>query len=456
MLSFRGILAILLLLIPCHASAQGKIGTATRVVNQVTADKLPIVSGDGVLQNQTIEVAPQSLVELKLNDDTIMALGAGASLVLDELIYDPAKPSRNSVAVSLVKGAFQFITGTSEKHSYKITTPSASLGIRGTVFDVYIAPDGTEWLLLHKGSVDVCDKKGRCRIIDDPCNVIRLSPDGALGEPGAFSTRVNFQEVRFEDAFPFVDNPPLANNVVYHTRSQVEQNQCAGPAKPPSEQYAHIAPKPPSSPAPVSTPTALEPPATLIAWTGFRIGIVVGHAKQDEQSIDIHCPCDDDVFQRYALNQDGFVGGLQAGYDWRFGFLVLGVETDISYAGLDSESVLVNDVDLFIGNSDASQDLRWLGLIRGRAGLTFGNFLVFATAGLAGGDVDYDYRLSDPNGSSQIYRGGFPQRLRVGLDCRRWRRIWAGIDIAPDGIPLLRSGLGTVERPNHRHGPSNG
>ena len=394
MLWLRRILTIVFLIVPSQVFAQERIGTAVRIVNQVTADKSPIVTGDGVSQNQTIEVAPQSLGELKLKDNTILALAAGARLVLDKLVYDPAKSSGNSVAVSLAKGAFRFITGAAEKRSYKITTPSAVLAIRGTVFDIYIAPNGSEWLLLHEGSVEVCNKQGRCRVIDNPCNVLRLSPDGAIGRPGAFSTRVNNQEVQFDEAFPFVDNPPFANDVVYHTRSQVEQNQCSKPVEPRGTQRADVSP-PPQSYTPISTPAPVAAaPATIIDWTGFHVGIVVGRSWENNQSIDVACPCDDSVFQRYALNQDGFVGGVQAGYDVRLGLLILGVETDISYANLDQDTVQVNNADVFIGDLDASQDLRWLGTLRGRAGLTFSNLLIFATAGLAGGDVDYNYRLN--------------------------------------------------------------
>ncbi len=56
----RLILTVFLASLPSLVSAQERIGTAVRIVNKVTADQALIATGDGVSQNQTIEVAPDS------------------------------------------------------------------------------------------------------------------------------------------------------------------------------------------------------------------------------------------------------------------------------------------------------------------------------------------------------------------------------------------------------------
>ena len=122
----RLLLAVLLASVPSWVAAQEPIGTAIRIVNKVTADQTPLATGDGVAQNQTIEVAPNFLGELRLKDETLVAVGAGGRLVLDKFVYDPAKSSED-IAVRLVGGAFRFITGTASKRAYKITTPSSAL-----------------------------------------------------------------------------------------------------------------------------------------------------------------------------------------------------------------------------------------------------------------------------------------------------------------------------------------
>ncbi len=217
---------------------------------------------------------PRTLLgELKLNDDTILALGPSARLVLDKFVYDPTKGSQ-SIAVRLTQGAFRFITGSATKRAYKISTPSAVLAIRGTVFDVYIAPNGVEWLLLHEGSLEVCNTRGDCRLLKDQCDVMRLSPSGGIGNPGALRTSFGDDNVAFEDAFPFVENPPFAADAVLHTRQQIEQNQCPRPydLRPQRADFLPpqtIGPLPPSAPAPPSLISAIP-----------SIGIAIGAAVE--------------------------------------------------------------------------------------------------------------------------------------------------------------------------------
>lgn len=58
------------------------VGSATKVVNRVTAEfqtnARDLATGDGVRQDETIAVEPKGLGEIKLNDDTKLALGPGA------------------------------------------------------------------------------------------------------------------------------------------------------------------------------------------------------------------------------------------------------------------------------------------------------------------------------------------------------------------------------------------
>ncbi|MBR0991925.1 porin family protein [Bradyrhizobium japonicum] len=71
----------------------------------------------------------------------------------------------------------------------------------------------------------------------------------------------------------------------------------------------------------------------------------------------------------------GFVGGVQAGYNFQNGPWVFGVEGDIQAAGAD---------DTFAPWKFSNP---WFGTIRGRAGYAFNNILFYGTAGLAFGEL---------------------------------------------------------------------
>lgn len=71
----------------------------------------------------------------------------------------------------------------------------------------------------------------------------------------------------------------------------------------------------------------------------------------------------------------GFVGGVQAGYNFQNGPWVFGVEGDIQAAGAD---------DTFAPWKFSNP---WFGTLRGRAGYAFSNVLFYGTAGLAFGEL---------------------------------------------------------------------
>ncbi len=195
-------------LVTSPVKAADPIGAAVVVVNQVTAmynrDTRTLTQGGDVHQDELIEVATDASSELKLNDETKMALGPGAKLMLDKFVYDGEK-SKANIAVNLVKGAFRFVTGVAAKPSYVVRVPQASITVRGTIFDVFVQDNGISWLLLHEGGVTVCNERGKCRDLDEPGKLIRIS-DGDVGEPSRWTNLK--QKTNFDDAFPFVDKKP--------------------------------------------------------------------------------------------------------------------------------------------------------------------------------------------------------------------------------------------------------
>jgi outer membrane immunogenic protein len=71
----------------------------------------------------------------------------------------------------------------------------------------------------------------------------------------------------------------------------------------------------------------------------------------------------------------GVEGGFEAGYNWQNGAFVFGGETDINLSDAN---------DTFAPWQFSNP---WFGTLRGRAGFAAGNVLVFATAGLAYGEL---------------------------------------------------------------------
>ncbi|HWV79954.1 MAG TPA: outer membrane protein [Hyphomicrobiaceae bacterium] len=79
---------------------------------------------------------------------------------------------------------------------------------------------------------------------------------------------------------------------------------------------------------------------------------------------------------------DGAFGGVQAGYNFRTGSLVYGIEGDISAAGISGSTACPND------DFSCHSDIRWLGSVRLRAGFTTGPLLVYGTGGFGFGRIE--------------------------------------------------------------------
>jgi len=80
-----------------------------------------------------------------------------------------------------------------------------------------------------------------------------------------------------------------------------------------------------------------------------------------------------------VIEPAGLAGGGQVGYNWQSGQLVLGVETDIQFSSAD---------DTFAPYKFSNP---WFGTLRGRAGVAFNNILLYATLGLAYGDLKGEF-----------------------------------------------------------------
>lgn len=207
-----------------QAASGDPIGDARTIVSVVKADfekqERDLSVGDNVRQNEVIEVSGDGRGEFRLNDDTKLALGPGSRLVLDKFVYDSDKKA-GSIVLDLTKGAFRFITGVASKPTYVIKTPNASITVRGTIFDLFILPDQTVWLLLHQGAIEVTAAKNVCRVLYQPGQLMRVTSNGSVGTPVSWKELPGHDDVPFDTAFPFVAKAPQFDPVPVMERAVI-------------------------------------------------------------------------------------------------------------------------------------------------------------------------------------------------------------------------------------------
>lgn len=192
-----------------HATEDSGIGTAIAITTNVTGaspptDTIVLKTGDAVFQNEVIVTDEKGIGQFEFADKTRLAIGPGSTVVIDNFVYD-SDSSKAKVVINLTQGAMRFITGKSDHNAYQIVTPTATIGVRGTVFDVYTKPDGEIAIAMIDGAVDVCPKFGACRVHNVIGKFLHMT------STGVFSLRDKWdgtflQGVSFKAALPFLND----------------------------------------------------------------------------------------------------------------------------------------------------------------------------------------------------------------------------------------------------------
>ncbi len=162
--------ASLLVCVAGGALANSQIGAAQLVVNNVTGtlasthEQAPLRAGIDVFQNETISTGKTSASRVVFQDRTELSVGPLSEVVLDQFVFDP-DPSKSKVALSIAKGVARFSSGLLPKQDYELKTPTATIGIRGTLLTITVSPTRVSTISVQTGSAFVT-AQGRTVTVD--------------------------------------------------------------------------------------------------------------------------------------------------------------------------------------------------------------------------------------------------------------------------------------------------
>ena len=169
----------------------------------------PLRSGMEVASGDAITTDRNGVVQLVFVDETKIAIGPNSHMVLDVTMLRGNRKAKN-FAVQALGGSFRFISGKSRKRAYSVKTPSATMAVRGTTFDMWVASGQQSAMLVLQGTVQMCGLQGSCRSTGRQCSLYATSSGGSVGRP--------VDQAQYDKAlqlgFPFVQSqagllPPL-------------------------------------------------------------------------------------------------------------------------------------------------------------------------------------------------------------------------------------------------------
>jgi hypothetical protein len=159
------------LVLACAAAypvaAQTAAGLAQYTSGQVTVSKgtgaaTPLVKGDAIQSGDTITTGEKGSAQMRFSDGGFIALHGNSKFSVNGYV-DAKDGSKDQFLVSLLTGGMRAITGLIGKrnpNNYKVTTPTAVIGIRGSGFNVVHNANGTLSVTTELDAIDVCNAGG--------------------------------------------------------------------------------------------------------------------------------------------------------------------------------------------------------------------------------------------------------------------------------------------------------
>ncbi|MEO6013144.1 MAG: FecR family protein [Devosia sp.] len=179
----RHVAAVLLIAAPSlalAAPAGNAVGVDPMADAGANGQSRTLVVGADVFIGDLVETGSKGQVQILFADNTELVVGPNSALTIEDyLIRNDG--SAGKLAVDMLSGAFRFATGDSAKNLYEINTPTGTIGIRGTNFDVFVQKGGPADILLYHGKIKFCTDAGVCKILSDFCQ---------LGQIGSTETKI--------------------------------------------------------------------------------------------------------------------------------------------------------------------------------------------------------------------------------------------------------------------------
>lgn len=113
-----------------------------------------LVVGADVSVGETVVTGPSGNVQLLFDDQTRLVVGPRSALRIETYLLNGNRADK--FGVNALAGTFRFISGNSPKSAYSINTPTASIAVRGTEFDLTVG-GGRSFVMLFEGALRICE-----------------------------------------------------------------------------------------------------------------------------------------------------------------------------------------------------------------------------------------------------------------------------------------------------------
>ncbi len=255
-----------------HAAAGIAQFTAGEVSVRKTSGALALAKGGSVDSGDTIVTSDTGRAQIRFTDGGLVSLAPNSRFSIDNYV-DAQDGKQDKFLVNLLQGGMRALTGLIGKRNrdnYKVMTTTATIGIRGSGFNLAYNSDGSLSVTTELDAIEVCNKAGCVGLTAGESALVKNSTDAPA--------RTN---VRATTPPP----PPAQQSTEVGNKTEKDggSTAVAQAPKPAAETPTPSpAPSPTPTPSPAPTPTpspaptpAPAPASTVLAGVGFAgIGFI--------------------------------------------------------------------------------------------------------------------------------------------------------------------------------------
>lgn len=205
-----------------------------------------LTKGKNVESGDAIVTGANGRAQVRFSDGGLVALAPNSQFNITRYA-DANDPKQDSFLVDLLRGGMRAVTGLIGKRNrdnYKVTTQTATIGIRGSAFELSYGPDGTLLVSTQMDEIEVCTRAG--------CVGLTAGESARVTSNDALATRTNTRT-------SIVTPPP-------RQLPEVASNQVDGEGVSTIVQTTHTPAPPPAQPKGPKVYTGMA-----MAFSGLRV-----------------------------------------------------------------------------------------------------------------------------------------------------------------------------------------
>lgn len=121
-----------------------------------------LVRGASVEGGDVVLTGASGRAQIRFTDGGVVSLSPGSQFAVERYV-DSGDPAQDRFAVNLTRGGLRAVTGLIGKRNpanYKVITPTAVVGIRGSAFRVFFNAEGLVEVAGEQDEIEVCTQAG--------------------------------------------------------------------------------------------------------------------------------------------------------------------------------------------------------------------------------------------------------------------------------------------------------